>query len=152
LLVLGTLFAVFTAGSACTVGSTGDPGGRILGELQPASTAIAPDAKIRYRHDDEPRWDSCDGRPGTFGWNDAVMQIHFASALSSTAVSSHANAALLGLGWKAVYNSGVQVGWQKRLTNSSYAHAQITDDNQIDLGTWTLFVSAPPAGQRASGC
>lgn len=80
------------------------------------------------------------------------MQIKFASALSSKAVSSHANAALLRLGWEAVDNSGVQVGWQKRLTNSSYARAQLTDDSQIDPGTWTLFVSAPPAGQRASGC
>ena len=73
-LAIVIVIAVFNAGSVFGLATGGDPGGRILGELKPAALAVPDDAKIRYRHDVEPKWDSCDGRQGTFGWDDVVLQ------------------------------------------------------------------------------
>jgi hypothetical protein len=151
-LAIVIVIAVFNAGSVFGLATGGDPGGRILGELKPAALAVPDDAKIRYRHDVEPKWDSCDGRQGTFGWDDVVLQIHFSSASASEAVSKHVDVTLRGLGWVANYNNGMQLGWTKVLANKTTAHAQLSGDQPIDPGTWTLFVSAPPVGQRVSGC
>lgn len=136
-----------------------DPGGRILNQLRTASQALPGDAQVIYRNDIEPNWDSCDGRPGTFGWDNVVVQIHFQSRTGTAALVDHADRMLRGLGWtsdyKNVVNGGPQVGWSRRLENGSLAKAQLTNVAPDQGGAsqdWDLFVTAPPVGPRVSGC
>ena len=69
-------------------GPEADPGGRILRTLRDTGQALPSDAHVLYRYDLEPKWDSCDGRPGTFGWDNVVVQIHFESRGSTEPLSN----------------------------------------------------------------
>lgn len=44
-----------------------DPGGRLLSGLRTVEQAVPADAEVLLRQANEPSWDSCDGRKGTFG-------------------------------------------------------------------------------------
>lgn len=133
----------------------GDPGGSILGELRTATAAVPGAATIGYRQEVEPRWDSCDGRPGTFGWDDVVVIVHFTTTLSPDAVKAHADAALRPLGWmpESSRRQGNVSGysWTKELGNGTTARVQVSHEGRDTL-EWDLAAGAPPVGPRASGC
>jgi hypothetical protein len=136
-------------------GPEADPGGRVLHQLQPAAQALPSDAHVIYRYDLEPKWDSCDGRPGTFGWDNVILQIHFESRTPTLALVEHADQTLRRLGWSHVYDTGGQVGWTKQLDSGSVANAQLSNAVPDQGGTtqkWDLFVGAPPIGPQVSGC
>jgi len=154
-LVLGLgllLVVVVAAGIWLWIGAqpTGDPGGRVLDQLRPATAALPSDARIVYRNEVEPRWDSCDGRPGTEGWNDVVMQVHFTTATADINVLSNADAALRRLGWLPDTSRPAGSSWRKALANGTTARASLEHD--VGQDAWTLFVLAPPVGRRVSGC
>jgi hypothetical protein len=132
----------------------GDPGGQTMGELRPVVEALPADAKILYRNDVEPQWDSCDGRPGTFGWNDVVVQVHFDSNTGPDGIFSHADSVLGSQGWRPLQLPSVptvtQRMWTKSL-NGALPKVQIAKDS-YGTSAWTLFAAAPPQGQRVSGC
>jgi hypothetical protein len=141
------------------VGPEADPGGRILHTLRTAAQALPADAQVLYSYDLEPKWDSCDGRPGTFGWDDVVVQVHFESRSSTDAVVQRADRTFRGLGWKPDYVNNqpthIQVGWTRWLDNGSIAKAQLSDevpDRSAATPRWDLVVTAPPVGPQASGC
>ncbi len=118
--------------------------------------AALPDgAKIAYRQDIEPRWDSCDGQSGTFGWDDVVVLVHFTTTLSPEAMKAHADAALHPLGWIADHSQRQEnvfgYSWTKTLSNGTRARAQISNEVQ-NPDTWDLYAGAPPAGPHVSGC
>jgi hypothetical protein len=133
--------------------SGGDPGGRILSQLKPTSLAVPPTAVIGYTHYVEPQMDSCDGRPGTQGWDDVVVQIYFQWSGSSSSLLSYAKGRLSNLGWgafKVQIQNGVPGGdWIKQLSNGSVAQVQLGAES---YGGWTLSAMAPPIGRQASGC
>lgn len=129
---------------------TGDPGDQVLNQLEPATVALPPDAKIAYRNDVEPRWDSCDGRAGTYGWDDVVVQVHFTTSTPGSEVLANADATLRRLGWQPDSDAPVGSSWTRVLANGTTARASL--DYQAIPDAWTLFVLAPPVGQRASGC
>lgn len=140
-------------------GPHADPGGRILNQLRTAAQALPADAQVTYRNDLEPKWDSCDGRSGTFGWDDVVVQIHFQSRTGTATLVDHADRTFRSLGWNSDYHDAVkgdpQVGWSRSLDNGSMAKAQLTANVPNPTGVdrvWDLFVSAPPVGTRVSGC
>jgi hypothetical protein len=140
-------------------GPEADPGGRILHALRATAQALPGDAQVLYRYDLEPKWDSCDGRPGTFGWDNVVVQIHFESRSSNDAVVQQADRTFRGLGWNPDYVNNqptfIQVGWTRRLDNGSVAKAQLSDgvpDQSAATPRWDLFVTAPPVGPQVSGC
>ena len=144
---------------ASIAGPAADPGARILSTLRAAEQALPQDARVLYRYELEPKWDSCDGRPGTFGWDNIVVQIHFESRSSSDAVVQRADRAFRQLGWNPDYLNNqptfIQVGWTRRLDNGSVAKAQMSDgvpDQNAATPRWDLFVTAPPVGPQASGC
>ena len=151
--VLGlVILAAFGIWSAASFRASGDPGGRILVELQPVRSAVPKNSEIVYRNDVEPLWDSCDGRPGTFGWDAVVVQIHFRSALSSAHIESNADAQMRNLGWMpdTRFSTSIPtVAWTKQLRNVTEANAHL--ELEAD-GAWTLIASAPPVGPRARGC
>jgi hypothetical protein len=136
-------------------GPEGDPEGRVLHQLQPAAQALPSDAHVIYRYDFEPKWDSCDGRQGTFGWNNVILQIRFESRTPTIALVEHADGTLRRLGWSYEYDRSGQVGWTKQLANGSVASAQLSNAVPDQGGLtqkWDLFVGAPPIGTRVSGC
>jgi hypothetical protein len=144
---------------AIIAGSAADPGGRILNTLRATEGALPQDARVLYRYELEPKWDSCDGRPGTFGWDNIMVQIHFDSQSSSDAVVQRADRALRRLGWNPDYVNNqptfIQVGWTRHLDNGSVAKAQLSDgvpDQSAATPRWDLFVAAPPVGPQVSGC
>ena len=134
---------------------SGDPGGRIIAQLRPAVAALPPDARVLYRNDVEPRWDSCDGRPSTYGWDDVVVQVHFASATGPDAILADADAVLTSQRWSSIplarMPDVVQQMWSKVITNGTTAKISLAED-QYGTNEWSLFASAPPQGQRVSGC
>jgi hypothetical protein len=148
LVVCGVTFWIAQSGD-----SGGDPGGRILSQLRPTSLAVPKTATIGYANYVEPRMDSCDGRAGTQGWDDVVVQIYFQWNGSSSSLLSYANGRLSQLGWgsfKAQTQSGVPGGdWLKQLSNGSVAQVQLGAES---YGGWMLVTTAPPVGHRASGC
>jgi hypothetical protein len=136
-------------------GPEADPGGRVLHQLQPAAQALPSDAQVIYRYDLEPKWDSCDGRPGTLGWDNVILQIHFESRTPTMALVEHADQTLHRLGWSHVYDTVGQVAWAKQLDSGSVANAQLSNavpDQGGGTQKWDLFVSAPPIGPQVSGC
>jgi hypothetical protein len=144
---------------ASTAGSAADPGGRILNTLRETEQALPHDARVLYRYELEPKWDSCDGRPGTFGWDNIVVQIHFESQSSTDGVVQGADRAFRQLGWNPDYMHNqptfIQIGWTRRLDNGSVARAQLSDgvpDRSAATPRWDLFVTAPPVGPQVSGC
>jgi hypothetical protein len=139
-------------------GPTADPGGRILQALRSSEQALPNDAHVLYRNDLEPKWDSCDGRSGTFGRDNIVVQIRFESASPTDTVVHGASQAFRTLGWQQDYvnnqSTFVQLGWTRRLDNGSTAKAQLSsvpNQSAARLG-WDLFVTAPPVGPQVSGC
>lgn len=131
----------------------GDPGGRILDQLKLTTVAVPTNVKVLYAHYDEPRIDSCDGRAGTQGWSDAVIQIYFHWKGSALGLLHFANHHLRDLGW-GVHVWQIQPGlpgsgWIKRLDNGSRGRIQL---NEESYGGWTFLAQAPPVGLQSSGC
>lgn len=131
----------------------GDQGGRILALLEPTASAIPKDARIAYRHSIEPFWDSCDGRAGTFGWNDVVVEVHFRTSTKQGAVFAHAASVLARQGWKPETvaqpdGPGFRSDWSKP---SASSFSVILTNNTPDKA-WDLNAEAAPVGQRVSGC
>jgi hypothetical protein len=124
-----------------------DPGGRRLHALESVRAAIPADAKVAFDHAVEPRWDSCDGRAGTFGWDDVVVDAEFSSRQSVRALSAHVAGVLRRAGW-AVTNASGTVGATMQLPSGVTAQAMLTKDGSL----FDLYAHLVPIGQRASGC
>jgi hypothetical protein len=142
-------------------GVSGDPGGRILAQLQPVVAALPADARVIYRHDIEPRWDSCDGMPGTFHWSEVVVQVHFVTGARAGDVLRHADAALTSLGWRrwmAQDDPATPPAWQwtRPLADGMQANVYVGQDRYGRYGQneWTLFASAAALGPTPvrAGC
>lgn len=135
-------------------GGTGDPGGRILAQLRSVQAGVPKGASINYAHFVEPlRQDSCDGMPGTQGWDDVIVDISFKWSGSPIFLVSYAREILQKVGWGAFHpqtSYGAPGGqWTMRLANGTMAIAQL--GYQVS-GSWTLFTEAPPVGKSTSGC
>src|SRR5262249_56336126 len=79
--------------SAAHAHAGGDPGGRLMAKIAPVVTVVPGFAHghirwiafpcdscqfpVTYAIKVEPRWDSCDGMAGTFGWDPVVIQVGF---------------------------------------------------------------------------
>lgn len=131
-----------------------DPGGRTLRVLAHVSAAVPPGARVLYRHDVEPRWDSCDGIASTAGWDDVVVQIHFSSGLAPESLLAEAQDRLAPLGWGPVSRAPgpeLTASWSERIPGApGRAGLQLTNSNAD--GNWTLFAHTSPVGRPVSGC
>jgi len=137
--------------------ATGDPCGKVLNQLVPAASALpgygtpklswASDPRISqaYLIKCEPKQDSCDGRAGTQGWGQAVVQAGFPWSGTPAELTSQVGGHLASLGWNQV--SGVS--WSKKLTNGSTASVSIFPGQSPN---WEFVAVAPPVGKAASGC
>jgi hypothetical protein len=138
---------------------TGDPGGRVLEQLRPIRNAIPKHGVvINYAHYQEPHMDSCDGRPGTQGWNEVVVQVSFNWNGKNEPLMYFAAVQMAKNGWvvsrpgqvtRGAYTGPPYAGWSKRLQNGTTANASLELE---DYGSWTLIATAPPVGRQVSGC
>ena len=150
--------------------ATGDPGGKVMNQLVPTVSALPghgtsalpwvsqiPQAlDTPYAIKLEPHQDSCDGRPGTQGWSQVVVQSRFRWNESLGALVSFMQGRLTELGWTVVPQSRHQdppgQSWSKTLSNGSRADLNVTQEGGPSSTTWQLDATAKPVGKAASGC
>src|SRR6202043_3036256 len=109
---------------------------------------------IAYRPEQEPKWDFCDGRRGTEGWDNASVSIGFTSGQAADDVLAHVEDAVGHLGWEsfsqAAVPQGVTASWSKAIQGApGPGMLQLSAGNGD--GVWLLLAQAPPVGRRASG-
>lgn len=96
--------------------------------------------------------DSCDGRAGTQGWGQVVVQAGFVWKGTPAELVSQVGRHLASLGWNNLSTDASNTGrgsWAKRLTNGSTASASLFPGQPPD---WEFVAVAPPVGRAASGC
>lgn len=172
ILGVGVLLVVIIVGVFVfrSTAATGDPGGKVMNQLVPTVSAlpghgtsalpwvsqIPQSLEASYAIKIEPHQDSCDGRPGTQGWSQVVVQSGFQWSESLGALISFMEARLTELGWTAVPQSPPQdppgQSWTKTLSNGSRANLNVTQEGGLSSSTWQLDAIANPVGKAASGC
>jgi hypothetical protein len=101
--------------SAAHAHAGGDPGGRLMAQIAPVVRVVpgfehghirwivfpcdSCQFPVTYAIKVEPRWDSCDGMAGTFGWDPVVIQVGFRWTGSSHALVDLLNERLGARGW-----------------------------------------------------
>ena len=157
LLILLVIFVVVTGAGAWwrwSNSAIGDPGGKVLAQLSPVVTALPLTVSTKYVWNMEPHQDSCDGRAGTFGWSEVVVQSGFSFKGAPKLLFGVMSPRLSELGWKVGNQEGVPISpnykWHKTLTNGSYA--QLSVERSYGSSAWQLDAVAPPIGKKASGC
>ncbi len=153
LFIVGLLSIVTLAVADHFNQKTGDPGGRILSQLRLTEVAIPPGSKIAYANYQEPQLDSCDGKPSTLGWNDAVVQISFNWSGTDRSLVTFANQQLAAHGWSvhiwSIQQNLTSAGWTKQLENGSRSEVELSREAN---GGWLLLAQAPPLGRHVSTC
>lgn len=133
-------------------GPSGDPGGVVIGQLAPGAMVLPAGSRRMYLWKLEPRWDSCDGRSGTFGWSDVAVQSAFRWSGAPNALFAAASAHLRELGWRrlgtALGTSPPEQMWTKILTSGKTATLTVTQEGP----SWQLYARAAPVGKAAQGC
>jgi len=135
-----------------------DPGGHILTVLKSVERAVPAHAQILLAQEHEPTWDSCDGRAGTFGWNDVIVATQFRTSGAPLTVVMAADKVLASAGWTRVAISHDPLGpdgrWSRTVPGGAVASATLALGTRGDgeAPHWELTAIAPPQGRRASGC
>jgi hypothetical protein len=162
----GRLCGASLAAACLLMGSTGaacstshgnpDPGGGILQSLRPALAVIPKQAHVFIQQAAEPRWDSCDGRSGTFGWGDIVVAAQFRVTDPAEQVLADADRIMVANGWTRTRRLETPLGpgseWSRALPGGEVAIARLSPAIGAFGPEWDLNAWAPPHGQRASGC
>lgn len=135
-----------------------DPGGHILTALKSVERAVPAGAQVSLRQASEPGWDSCDGRSGTFGWDDITVGVQFFTSVSPTVLVANTDKTLRAIGWQRTRTLNSPLGpgatWSRTVAGSTPATATLAPGTRGG-GTgvyWDLDAVAPPQGQHVSGC
>jgi hypothetical protein len=146
-----------------STGAVADPGGRILAALRTATSAVPTRAHLNWSHFDEPKLDSCDGQPGTWGYDPVSVQVDFSLAESQSTVLTSVRHALQRIGWRLTeptpatfsgqnYGTGDAIGtWVTTLPGGRPATAALFSDTHADA-TWSLIAEAPATLPPPKGC
>jgi hypothetical protein len=151
----------------------GDPGGRLMAKITllvrvvpgfergripwGASSCLECQSPAPYARKTEPRWDSCDGLAGTFGWNSVAIQVGFRWTGSRRGLVDLLNARLGALGWA---KSGAVPRWAGDQGPGSHwisppgpspAEAFALDPPD-QRHQWTAVIEAKPHGPLSHGC
>lgn len=150
----------------------GDPGGRLMAKIAPMVRVVpgfehGPIPWIAFPCDScrfpatyaiqvEPRWDSCDGMAGTFGWDPAVIQVGFQWAGSRHALVDLLGERLDARGW----TRGTDPSWSGEDTPIAWisppGHSPAAEFDlsfsPVENHQWLAFVEAKPQGQLVKGC
>jgi hypothetical protein len=167
LIVGGSVIALVLGGWWLYSRSTasGDPGGRILSQLAPAASALPgygtpalpwssqPSVSQPFLIKSEPHRDSCDGMSGTGGWSEVVVQGAFRWSGTHEVLFDQVGSRLTALGWRRVTipTASDEAVWKRKLDSKSTATAMLNVSPTGDPN-WEFDVTAPPAGNPATGC
>jgi hypothetical protein len=150
--------------------ANGDPGGKVMSQLTPTvsalpgyGTAALPwvsqmpqSLEAPYAIRIEPFQDSCDGRAGTQGWSQVVVQSRFKWSKGLATLVSFMNPRLGQLGWSAVTPSQISnppsQNWTKRLSNGTRANLSVSQEGGATSDVWQLDAIGEPVGKAARGC
>ena len=150
----------------------GDPGGRLMAKIAP-EVRVVPGLErghipwiafpcdscqfpVAYATKVEPRWDSCDGMAGTFGWDPVVIQVGFRWTGSSHALVDLLNEHLDARGWAR----GAAPSWgddADAVWTGPDGHAPAEEfalESPTPAGNhhWMALIEAKPQGQLVKGC
>lgn len=170
--IVGVVLAVVVTVLFYSRGSapTGDPGGTVMDQLVPTVSAlpgygtsalqwvsqIPQSLGASYAIKIEPFQSSCDGRPGTQGWTQVVVQAGFRWKGSLGALVPFMHGRLTELGWTVVHESRPQdppgQSWTRTLANGSRANLNVTQEGGPTSSKWQLDATANPVGKAGSGC
>jgi hypothetical protein len=131
-----------------------DPGHRSLATLVSVLSVIPRGAHVTQEDKVEPRWDSCDGRQSTYGWDPVYADAEFStSALSPQQVIAHVRAAMTRLAWaySATDSRDGQWLWLRQVGGQT-ATMTLQSDMDGDPRMWSLRAQAPPATHPVTGC
>ncbi len=136
----------------------GDPGGRILRALLPASTAVpAGSTNVSTLRSDSDWSPACPDNPGgRAGWSAIRLDTRFTTALPKEQVVNAVNSVLVGDGWARHDESfgpgqGVVAHWTKRLSTGNPGEAAVYP---LPAGStnWSLTATSKPPGFALPGC
>jgi hypothetical protein len=157
---------VFTSSNT----ASGDPGGRLMDQLTPTvsslpgyGTAAVPWVSQKpqslaapYAIKIEPYQDSCDGRAGTQGWSQVVVQAGFTWTKGFSTLISYMDPRLTKLGWSLVAHpppsDPPSRDWTKKLNNGAKADLNIEEFQGNLSSHWQLDTTTRPVGKAVSGC
>ena len=149
---------------------TGDPGGTVMAQLTPTLTAVPgygtpavplvrdiPQAlDASYVILSEPRQDSCDGRPGTQGWSQVVLQSRFQWSTGLAPLVAYMGPRLARLGWSVFpqpsWASPPTATWKKSLSDGGRGFLSVNQEGGEGATTWQFDATGDPVGTAASGC
>jgi hypothetical protein len=138
--------------------SGGDPGGRILGALQPTLAAVPAGSSNVVRHSYESVWSGkCPDNPGgQAGWSEVRTDTSFTTAMQKDEVDTAVNSVLIQDGWARHDESfgpgqGPVAHWTKRLATGGLAEAAVYP---VPAGStnWLLTATSKPPGFALPGC
>jgi len=159
--------------SAAHAHAGGDPGGRLMAKIAPVVRVVpgfehghirwiafpcdSCQFPVTYAIKVEPRWDSCDGMAGTFGWDPVAIQVGFRWTGSSHALVDLLNERLGARGWAKGPaqpwgdDDGADAVW---IGPHGHAPAEEFTLDSMPAGNhqWMAFVEAKPQGQLVKGC
>jgi len=154
-----SLLAVGLAlGRSASDNAGGDPGGRILKDLQPASAAVPRDSTDVVTHNNDSIWSGAcpDNASGRAGWSEVNVYTTFMTSLSKVQVTDAVNAVLVRQGWlrhdvSFGRGQGVNAHWTKRLASGTVGEAAVYP---VPAGStnWLLSVASKPPGFALPGC
>lgn len=170
-ITLGVTVIVWAGG---TGHKGGDPGGRLIASLSPLvrlvpgfETGPVPWISFpcdsckwpsRYAIKIEPRWDSCDGIAGTFGWDPAVIQVGFRWSDSARDLVKLLNARLVAKDWKMgtppSWGSAGPVTWEYPRGASPEETLALEPPiaGRPKSDEWMALLQARPVGPLVRGC
>ena len=169
-LAAATLVVVCVWASWDRIDPSGDPGGTVMAQLTPTLTAVpgygtpavpvvdqipqAPDAS--YVILTEPRQDSCDGRPGTEGWSQVVVQSRFRWSTGLAPLVAYMGPRLARRGWKVFpqpsWATPPTATWKKALSDGGRGFLSVNQEAGAGATTWQFDATGDPVGTAASGC
>jgi hypothetical protein len=137
LVTAGLLLAIVTPAGSSRARS-GDPGGRILSQLEAIHRAIPADSAELEIESQEPIWiSSCSDEYLKKGWSSINYAISFASQQTRSKVLAEVTNKMKDLGWGKRFNvPGGSWAWKRRLPTGNSARASIS----YFVGPW----GAPP--------
>jgi hypothetical protein len=110
---------------------------------------------IRYAIKIEPRWDSCDGLAGTFGWDPAIVQMGFRWDKTAQELLAALNARLRAKGWEMGEpptwgSAGDADTWD--YPPSPAPQEALAIESPVEDNRWMVILEAKAEGPQVKGC
>jgi hypothetical protein len=135
-----------------------DPGGLIADSLRSIDVAIPDDATDVQKSLATPKWSSCGGREGTYGWTDIDRFITFSTAQNPDDMARTADVRLRPFGWSGLSKIPSVYGpastWTRTLSDGTPLNVSLSPESNDNGHTifWSLTGVGRPRGPIATGC